>query len=312
MISIIVWLDGFITPVEMIVPNNTSPLYEIIYKLLSPFPFWSSILAFFIMLIESLLITNLLSEQKLIPRNTFLTAFLFIIFAAFNPAMLCLNPVFISYLFLIPAVAFIIKMYVGKESLIYCFNASLLTGLASLVYFPTLYFLLVIWLGLYLFSIFKWREWLVSFIGITIPYIFLFVFYFWFDQLHAHLQDYHEFIVIYLGLNFSLSDEQSVFLSIFSIYLGFLVLLSIIKGILSMNEKTISLRKLSSFFIYFLLFSQIVFFMRDTNNIVLKSLQILPLTIVLSLYFSNIKRTFISELLFSLLIILTLAGKLFL
>ena len=75
LISLFLWTDAFIFAKPMAPASTTAPLYQLLYNELSGFKLFSVFLAFLFLIYESLYVNKILSDNKLIPRNTFLPAF---------------------------------------------------------------------------------------------------------------------------------------------------------------------------------------------------------------------------------------------
>src|SRR6185436_14640377 len=53
------------------------------------------------------------------------------------------------------------------------FNIGLIMGITTLIYQPSLVFILLIWAALFIMRPFRIQEWLINLLGITTPYYFL-------------------------------------------------------------------------------------------------------------------------------------------
>ncbi len=86
-----------------------------------------------------------------------------------------IQPLLISNFFIIGAFSYLFRIYDRKEPYEFVFSASLLLALATLFSVSLLPFSGVIFLIFLLYSIHKWREWLIAVLGFAFPYFVLFL-----------------------------------------------------------------------------------------------------------------------------------------
>ena len=157
---------------------------------------------------------------------------------------------------------------------------------------------------LLLYSIATWRKIIIPLIGLMIPYIFLATWYFVTDQLEYAIADYQLVSQIH-GINFSKFSILELLIGIF----GSLFLLSIIFGLFfRIPEKSISVRKKASAFVYILIISILILFLRSefTTQFMIIAL---PLTALTALAIADKKKLFWTDLLFSISTILILINN---
>ena len=185
-----------------------------------------------------------------------------------------------------------------------CFKIGFFIGISSLCYFPSIYFMVLVIILLLLYSIATWRKIIIPLIGLMIPYIFLATWYFVTDQLEYAIADYQLVSQIH-GINFSKFSILELLIGIF----GSLFLLSIIFGLFfRIPEKSISVRKKASAFVYILIISILILFLRSefTTQFMIIAL---PLTALTALAIADKKKLFWTDLLFSISTILILINN---
>lgn len=288
LIIIIIWPTSFNTNFQVSPPVVASPLYAYLISLVGHSPIIIILLSVIIVAIEAFLINHILIENELIPRNSTIAAFLFIILSGLFIDFINLNPVLIANLFIISAIWLFMRIYNLADAYPIILNIGTLIGIASLFYFPSIIFLILIWIGFIIYRIIKWREWIISIIGFIIPYIFLISYYFGVNQLNTRLEEYINCLQI---INFN-SFSPSPFAFVTGIIIGVLFLFSFLKLLLAINEKAIRIRKSTSFLIWYML-SSIILFLFSKNYALLGVFMILtPLSIIISIFVNNIKKTF--------------------
>jgi hypothetical protein len=238
-IGLVFWIPAFITPVPMPVPDGTVPGYALIYALLSGTPRLAAILGFVLVLGSAVLLNYIFNTQEVVTKNSSLAAFLFMILASYYPALLTIHPVSIAIFILLLIFQELFRTYHESESLELFFSAGFYAGLGSLIYFPFLFFFAFIILSFIIFRSNNWREWTASLIGLLTPYVFLGVFYFWFDELSRKVIEYGRFFRFPETFRF---EADRVFMT-FTGILVCLLLFSFSRSLNHLSEKTIEGRK---------------------------------------------------------------------
>lgn len=299
-VAILLWVPSFIHPLSASHELSPAPFYNYVYYFLRKLPFLQIIIAFLLIILEAFLLNKILINNGVIRKNTFMTAFVYIILMSQNPELHTLYPALLSNFLLIIAFYYILKLYNETEAYAQVFNAGFLIGIASLFYLPAIFFIFIMWIGLIIFSIFLWREWLISLIGLLIPYFFLFVFYFWFDRLEDMIDNYFDFFRNIREFCFNLNVYQLIILSIIALF----VLLAINRILTLLNKKTISLRKKSIIMIWFFLISLITVVYASDTGIKYLALTFVPTASLIAYYFGDIRKKLVIEIIFIVMMIL--------
>jgi hypothetical protein len=98
------------------------------------------------------------------------------------PDFLYLSPVLIGNTFFLIALYQIFDTYKNPACANKIFNAGLGLGIASLFYFPFAFFFIVLLAGLSILRTFNLPELLMILVGMALPYFFVGLYFFWFDQ----------------------------------------------------------------------------------------------------------------------------------
>lgn len=312
-ISIILWIDGFLSVNEMPAIEYVTPLYSVVYFCLHNLKYAYVVIAFVIVVLEAILLNKILSGHNITAHNTFLPAFVFVLVNSFAAVILTLHPVLIANFFLILAIGSILKIYGKTDPYIEILYAGLMISIASLFYLPSIVFFILIWSTLFICRIYKWREWTISIIGVVTPYFFLASYYFLIDKLEFSINKYIDFVNANFKSNFFLTKYDNHYIYVLSIVLIFVLFISLLKMFISMGEKVISLRrKYMKLFSMVIIIVAIFFFKDDYNLIVKNSLSAIPIVIYISFYFTTAKVTVFNEIIFSILVLSFLFGKFFL
>src|SRR5690606_9007190 len=73
------------------------------------------------------------------------------------------------------------------------FDLGLLVALGSLIYFPFICMLILIWASLIIYRSFAWREWITPLLGVIIVYFLLAVVYYWTERMDEFYRIFEPF-----------------------------------------------------------------------------------------------------------------------
>ncbi|MCK9398459.1 MAG: hypothetical protein M0Q51_00500 [Bacteroidales bacterium] len=298
-----IWIPGFFAnqglPVE---PSLITPLYNLAHHLLKLFEAASPALAMVIILLSALTLNNILIFHDLTPKNDLLPAFLFIVLMGSNPLTLCTYPVVLSLPFFTWFLHTIFRINDEPENNMAVFNASILISVISMIYPAAIIIYACIWLILLVFGTFTGRNLIISFIALLLPYIYLFLYFFWTDQLGEALNAYrvYFFEIFHFRINFEIWQ-----LCIWGIFIVFMLLPAFLRITGTLSTFSINFRKKMSATGWLLAFTfPIIIFHGQVDY---NSLIFLPATIMIAHYYHLFKKSVWNEiaLLIFLLLILT-------
>ena len=178
------------------------------------------------------------------------------------------------------------------------FDVGMLIAIGTLIYFPFILMLLMLWLSLLMYRPFNWREWLSGFIGFLTIFIFVAVFYYWNDNLDR-------FIGIWQPLTNKFPNNLQIN------YNDYLVLipLSIIMVLAALQLREnffrsfVSTRRAFQILFFMFLVSIFSFYTKKGVTVAHFLLCVPPGAVLLAYYFSNAKKRWFYETLFAILVI---------
>jgi hypothetical protein len=157
-------------------------------------------------------------------------------------------------------------------------------ALASLFYFPAIFFFFIIWIALILLRSFNLREWFVPVLGVLFPYLFVFAYYFMADQHSVHdllmrieSSLFHPTTITHYNLSYY----------IFYGFLGVLVIISSFSLLGKLSGRKIYIRKFFEIFWWIFLFTLLLFFFDEGVYMEMIYFAAIPLTFLLSDYFNS-------------------------
>ena len=281
----ILWTGTLINPNELIGVESTTPFYNLLIQIFNFNKVNLFVLAFLLTYFNALFLNYIVIEFGLLPRNSLLTAFAFILLISYSSEITNFYPVLPAIFFILLSLLNVFKSYSHKEPYYYIFNASFFIGLASLFYFPIIIFVIWLCLSLIINRIYSWREWTITIIGAIVPYLFLAVYYFWYDEIIGVSIEYYSFFAELKPIVFS----NNIIDFIIWIIAIILFIFSVGRLFSAFSEKNIQFRKNSLILFYFFMISLIPLLYSGGNFIANNSFTIIPASVFLAYYFSVLK-----------------------
>lgn len=248
-------------------------LYTLLLRFLDPLhlpSFVYGITAFLLLFIQATLLNRITIDQKILPRPNYLPGMSYMLitslFVEWNhfSAPLLVNTLIILMFYRM------VNLYNTGKPLAGIFNIGVLTGIVTLLYQPAVVFVLMIPFTLFIMRPFRVREWLIGFLGLTVPYYFLAL-----EPLITNHWNWKH-LLPYVTLDFP-AMPASIFITI-SIIL--IVIPFIIGGFFvqaNLNKMLIQIRKAWSLLLLFLIISLFIILVNGGINYVNWAFGILPL-----------------------------------
>lgn len=255
--------------------------------------------AFVITLFSALAFNQICSESGITERISTLGGFLFIVLASSESFFTIMSP-FISITFiLLLLIKLLYAIPHANDKIPLAFNSGFLVSLASLCYSQTIFLILVIWIAFYIHRSANWRNFVVSFIGLATPILFLFVWYFWTDQLNVFVGLWHNLFKVGNASKIIELPYPDLTVLIGSLLLVIVAILKIFSGL---REKSINLRRnLMITFYFFIVVLCMVFFSGQTEEL---QLFVIPSAIFLAHAFNKTSKQRIPNLVLTILLLL--------
>jgi len=225
---------------QITVPIKAMPLAKGLLELLPVHPYFLTISGCLIIIFSSLYFNLFLNQQNIF-KSTYIPGLIAMLGLFSTPAFCNLSPLTLSLPFLLIGIKQVFHLAKEECTDNQFFQSGLYFAVASLFYFPTIYFYPFVLIGFIFFRSNFFRELLISISGLLIPYIFLGTYLFW-QNTH---QIYFEFITQnYLDYHISF-DPKSILL--WTIDLG--IILGMTKGT-ARDEMTVKNRRNKQMFLF--------------------------------------------------------------
>ena len=296
---VLVWLQALLNPVEPLLYHNTNPapLYSLLISLFKGRPLAGIIFSMVLVLATGIYLVNFNTRLFFINERTFLPASLYILLSGYIYSNQVLNPILLASLLLLISVDRLIVSY-RKPGIAYnLFDASLIIGIAALIYTNIIWFYLLIIIGIILFRSFNFREILISFIGLITPFIILYAFYYFTGRDITWLNHFF--------LNSILTDEPDYYWSTEFIIVSSINVLIFIVSLLHLlsifNTKNVRSRKIFSLLTWMLILTVVIYIIVPTASVGLMYIFLIPLVYFLTHYLVMMRNKKIANYLFAII-----------
>ncbi|MGC8864254.1 MAG: hypothetical protein ACP5O2_00895 [Bacteroidales bacterium] len=242
-----------------------------------------------------------LRYYRYVPFRSYTGAIIFILLFSHAPWLLTLHPLMLPVLFLSISLVFSLRMSNTRDNYIQIYWAAFFVGLATLSYPLTAAFVLYIILAIAVNAIVRWRELLVVFIGFFNPIILTLGILFLLD---------YPLPKIWERFEVELHAPQFIHLPLLEwIFTGLATLLSLyvffsVAGLA--GKKSLSFRKYTWLHIWFLIVGLLSSVFAGPHFIFYLALLSIPVSSFLAVYFSEEGRSFKSEVIVLILLVLAI------
>ncbi len=145
-------------------------------------PIIYSIIAFLLLYIQAITLNKLLNNHRLLPKPNYLAGMSYLLITSLFTEWYILSAPLIINTLLIWVLSRLCNLYNNPNAKTILFNVGMITGVASLFYFPSVAFSLLIIVGITITRPFKLPEWIIALVGIITPYYFLGAWFFLTDR----------------------------------------------------------------------------------------------------------------------------------
>lgn len=299
-LAIAMWWPSFMEP-PVIPVKHSMPLFEVFTQMLGNDLLVKTMVAFVLIIIEGFYLNYLFDKNNLLTRKSFLPAFAFVMMMSGFKSVQQLNPIVCALLFVMLSLSKIAKTYRQDSALSNVFDASFLLSMASLFYFPVAILYPIVWVSLIVIRPFIWREWVVSFIGFVLPYVFTMTFYYWFNRVNFFVFD-----KLVFPASFNIYDMRgdSIWYVIICAFIVVVGVWGMFHSIFKSVFTTIFARNMSVIMVWFLFLSTGIFFLSPQANIIYTICSFIPFTYYLSSTFIDLRKKWLAESLLFLFVAL--------
>lgn len=243
-------------------------------------------------------LNKIVNDFSLIFKNTHLPSLLFVVITGLFPTFFTLDAAILIIFLQLWVFIRLFKLYKTNQATIIAFDLGIIVSIASLIYFPAIAWLLLVWLALLIFRPFNWREWTSSIMGAITPYLFVAFFYFWTNR-------WDDFIILWQPLKnywqINIFPKNSDYLPLIPMVLILIVSFNKLRE--NFYKNVVQVRKAQQLLIFSIVITAASFYVKPSFSINHFILLAAPIAVFLSYYFLVAKRLWVSEGLLLLMII---------
>lgn len=302
------WGSSFLDPVSALdrIADDNAPFYELFLPWIINYPGISVAIAFVILMGQVFFVNHIAVSKGFTDRFSALPALLYLLLMSSTPGMTGPHPVLIANIFLLLGLNKIFKVYHESQAIMEVLNVGLLLAVAGLFYYPALPLLLLLIFALFLYFPVSLRTLLAALMGYIVPFFFLGVYYYMFDMLDEKLDT----VSIAIQPLEIFRQSLDIYQQAFAVVLGLLSVFAFLRlQLLYMPDKPIRVRKRVMVLSLFFLLSVLTYLVTVDYIYVHHGILIIPLSIALAVFFSDLRKKKLAEIVFTILFLLILAGR---
>lgn len=286
LLAALLWLPAFLLQSETRISGDSGPLFQLFLFLIGDNVFVHLSAAFLITIATAFLLNQLATEFGFSARISQLAMLMYVLLSSALTIYTALSPLILVNFLLLFMLQSLFKLSETSKAIPIVFNAALITGITALIYLPATFLLLIIWLSFIIFRIVKWRFLLVSIVGFTIPLLYAFVWYFWFDQ------SSEAYTLLTSLWRFQLPDLLTYALIDMILGIVFLVfiLIVVVQTINSLMERNINIRQMLAVTINLLVLAFLLFVLFSKSNAA-SLLMCIPASLILATSLTRVKKS---------------------
>jgi hypothetical protein len=306
-LAALLWVPEFMHPKVLVRVASEGVLYSSMSSLFQTYPYVTISLALALVIGLSITLYLIGSVNDILPRENFLPAIVYLFLLSWNSSLSAMNPLLPAGLLIAVSIFTLMRMYGQSEPYRQVFIASALIGLASLFYFPAMYFLIMVWISLVTYRITSWREWIIAFIGFLIPFIYLISWYFWNDEFILILQK----IIASVdnpGITLRGIENYEIVWLVLTVFL-LIITLSIVINLV--QDKLISIRRRSFIMINFVVACSIMILLSGSSLLLVSKLLYMPLAFFIATSLSMMKKSIVLDIMIITYLLFLASTRLF-
>ncbi|HEV7232033.1 MAG TPA: hypothetical protein VGO45_11925 [Bacteroidia bacterium] len=283
----------------LVATGGGMPLYEAMASGLNHYFLLSAFISLLLSTLSAFLLNYIVNQHNLLPKKTYLPALFYLIYSGFCGELLTIHPASFANLLIIAACHELFDTYRKDSALSEVFNAGMLIGLASLLFLPSLLLLFFIWAALLLYRPFIWQEYLVSFLGLLLPWAYLLVYFFWYDRLGIL---WNTTLHNHLIIKQFIFQKGPAFVWLYFVF-GTVLFFSLFRLLNSPINPPLKSQKTFSVLFWCFLISILSLTLSPVINLATLDLAAVPLAVFTANLFLQLRKSWIAELFFTFLLL---------
>ena len=282
----------FLKPVIAPLSKDDTFLFKSIYHFVSGIHSssnrFTSIFVFILIYTQAILLNRLVSTQKMFLKPNYLTGMTYLLITSLFSSFNTFSSTLLSATILISTLSLLSRLSNTQDPKKIIFNSGIFLSISSFLFFPTILFLALMFLTLFIMRPFRLAESIMLIIGTITPFYFLYSFNYLFDlKLSGLFPD--------LSLNIPIIHLKKFEISSL-VFISLLFCIGVYYLQINMNRLLVQSRKMWSVVFFFLMVSILLIFMQEQHQITNFHFIIIPITMIIASFFSYTEKKFISTM----------------
>jgi len=248
--------------------------------------------------VQAILFNRVINNHALLTKPSYLPALLYITGASLFMQFLILSPPLICNFLLIWIMDKFLKIGKTSNAMMMMFDIGMIIALGTLIYFPFIVLLIMLFLSLLLYRSFNWREWIAGFVGFLTIFFFIGVFYYWNDNITQFYKIWRPLVNKFPSI---LQINYNDYLVLIPV--GIIMVLATLQLRENFFRSFISTRKAFQMLFFMFIIAIISFYTKPDFRVFHFLLSVPPGAVLLAYYFSNAKKRWFYESLFAVLVL---------
>ena len=261
--GLLIKLPMFLHPHVTSIQPKDGILFHTILRFLEPTgkttPVLYSVISFALLFTQGISLTRIINDYRMINKYNYLPGMAYLLITSFFPEWNYFSAPLLINSLLILILGWLFKIYNHPKGKGIVFNAGLFIGISSLIFFPSVTFIIWVLFALMVMRPFRVNEWLLCILGVTTPYYFYGVYLFLSNQ--WHIKKILPFLTVSVP-----SLQQSIWLAVSA----FLIMIPFLAGGYfvqdNLRRMLIQMRKGWSILLIYLLVATFIPFVNTTNT----------------------------------------------
>ena len=271
-----------------VVDETSLPLWKSIGNALSILPGWLNfILLVSLLSFEAIYFNLMVNKHEVLYKSSYLPSLLFAFIISSTPGLIQFHPVHLVNLLVLIIFDRTFSMFKNEKANSALFDSSFLTGIAALIYFPSLLLMVVLVISLSILRPFKLKEWIIVIIGFSLPFFFASVYSFWNHALWPFWTHYFSFFPSDRPI--FLITKNTALLTL-TVTIGSLLFFSLLKLRVNHNKNVIRTRSFQQIFFFFLLLCGISIGISRHIQIIHFAILAIPVSLFISYFYLSAKK----------------------
>lgn len=246
---------------------------------------------------QAIIFNRLINNYNLLGKPSFLPALMYVTVSSLLIPFVVLSPALLCNFLMLWLISKFLSVYRQDEARSVMYDSGLIIGIGTLIYFPFIAMIMMLWIALIIFRAFDWREWVAGLMGFLTVYFFLGIAYFLTDS-------FSELASIKVPL--AVTFPRLFKVNIYDYIVLAPILVTLVLGFFSLQQKlnrsSVHIRK--SYLILFIIFLFVLlsFYLKPEYHVYHFVLTTTPIAVFMAHYFMNASKRWFYESLYLLLV----------